>query len=177
MANHKIEMTEGCVSYCYLIDDKDFDNYSDESLMNMIKSLIEKLSIQKTVNYIIDVLDSWQCIENNNTIGTYKMSDKFATLWSYIAYCINVYYNVEKNVTDNSVIDGMNNYVSSLTEEDGKELKAYLTDIVINIVGEDRGWIEQFLQNLVRNDNDTKYESLGRCEECGDYIEKYTLKL
>lgn len=177
MANHKIEMTEGCVSYCYLIDDKDFDKYSDDSLMDIIRILIEKLSIQKTVDYIIDVLDSYQCIENGYTIDTYKMDDKFVTLWSYIVYCINVYYNIDKNVVDKAVIDDMNNYVLTLTEEDGKELKAYLTNIVMEIIGEDRGWIEQFLQNLVRNDCDTEYESLDRCEECGDYIEKYTLKL
>ena len=76
--------------------------------------------------------------------------------------------NITGCICDSLTIDGKETIDMSL--EDIKEAIKKLVDYT-----NDLGTLQSVIMEIVETEGD--YEDLGHCEECGDYISKYTLEI
>ena len=180
---YKLDFTEGCTAFSYLINDVEFVDFEDtKTLRLIINELIRRESNVKDLFYqIIEILGAVEIDPDNfeNSIEAYKFDE--AGLWYYVLdnlkeECFNDFKDWEE------MEEELNAFLDSLSEDSINKIKDYLISLVekvlFNDIYIDMGWIQQMLIELVKNSSDTIYTSSDRpCECCGDYIENYKLTL
>lgn len=180
---YKLDFTEGCTAFSYLINDVEFVDFEDtKTLRLIINELIRRETNVKDLFYqIIEILGAVEIDPDNfeDSIESYKFDE--AGLWYYVLdilkeECFNDFKDWEEREEE------LNTFLNSLSEDIINKIKEYLISLVEKVLFNDAyidmGWIQQMLIELVKNNSDTIYTSSDRpCECCGDYIENYKLTL
>lgn len=176
---YKLDFTEGCVCFSYLINNTEYVDFKDKKA---IQDIIDTLLLRSTnsrqvVNLIMSILETirWELGEDTS-------------LEKYRFDICGLFDPIVAEITDNSLSD-FSKYWSNetrikqalvlMSDDEFKQLKEYAVNLVnTEVFGlrDDPGWIQEILIELVKYDKDTIYEcSKEPCECCGDYIENYKL--
>ena len=165
---YKIEITEGCLSFEYLINGITFDNCTEATFREVLHSLIQQLDAKEIVNEIIDCID---VIHYGHDLSNYRFEVR--DLWEYVCYMINNYDDPVDEYSDK--VHEMDAIIDNLNDDEVTELRNYLLKFIEKEVLKDPGWIQQMLRDLVSTNPHSKYENFGVCNSCGDVVDKYTL--
>lgn len=151
----KLLLTEGCICDSLVIDDKDAIDYSNNELRNIIKKILEieegKFNLIKLLEEVIKIFDCDYTDEI--TVKTYKYG---------------LISTIEQNGTDIIVVEGKD--INDFTEDE-------IRDIIINIISDNNDianliWV---LRGFVQNFGEYKF--CYHCDECGDNVVEYKLKI
>lgn len=149
----KIILTEGCVCDSLTIDDKEVREYSNEELKEIIKKVLDKekskFNLIKLLGMIVEIFGEY------STDECLIKTAKYGTLTKQ---------------DDADVITVEERNINNFTEEEIRDI--ILTVINIEDDNADLIWaLRELIQNLGR------YKFCYHCDECGDNVVEYKLKI
>lgn len=149
----KIILTEGCVCDSLTIDDKEARDYSNKELVSIIKKVLDyeksKFNLIKLLGMIVEIFGEYSTDES--IIGT----DKYGTL-------------TQQDGTDIVTVGGRD--ANGFTEEE-------IRDIILTIIDsmDESADVLWALRGLIQNLGEYKF--CYHCDECGDNVAEYKLKI
>jgi hypothetical protein len=179
---YKLDFTEGCVCFSYLINNTEYVDFKDKKA---IQDIIDTLLLRSTnsrqvVNLIMSVLETirWELDEDTN-------------LEKYRFDICSLFDPIVAEIIDNSLLDFSKYWdnenkiklaLALMSDDEFEQIKKYAINLVntevLGLRANDSGWIQDILIELVKYDKDTIYECSSKpCECCGDYIENYKLTI
>lgn len=153
----KIILTEGCICDSLMIDDKEAREYSNDELKDIIKKILalekSKFNLTKLLGQVVEIFDD-EWYTDNIKVNTVKYG-----LIELESFDIDV-----PNITING------NNIIDFTEDE-------IRDAIINIVSSnnDNANLIWTLRGLIQNYG--KYKFCYHCDECGDNVVEYKLKI
>lgn len=170
----KFDFTEGCVSYSYLINGKEFVDIEDNDFLEQcVITLIKRARVGIMLESLLDLLDEEYYTKGN--IDVYQFEDN--NVWNLIEFMVTQSDTMEyKDYSKN--YDALMKY--QFTNELTEKLRDYTADIIHKLLfgdNADGGHIQAILIRLVESDIDTVTTNYGRCDDCGDSIYNYKLEI
>lgn len=153
----KIVLTEGCICDSLMIDDKGAREYSNDELKVIIKKILtlekSKFNLTKLLGQVVEIFDD-EWYTDNIKVNTVKYG-----LIELESFDIDV-----PNITING------NNIIDFTEDE-------IRDAIINIVSfdNDNANLIWTLRGLIQNYGEYKF--CYHCDECGDNVAEYKLKI
>ena len=148
----EIILTEGCICDSFVIDGKESSEYTSEELLSAIKKILYKESSKfNLINFLDEVIDIF-----SNYASFVGNSCKYGRF--LISFDEN--YDIIVN----------NKYIKDFNEDE-------IRDIIIEIInsGKNKDNLVWTLRGLVQIYG--KYKFCYHCDECGDNVVEYKLKI
>lgn len=146
-------LTEGCVCNSLTIDDKEARDYSNEELIDIIKKVLDKekskFNLIKLLGMIIEIFGE------NSTDKSIIKTDKYGTL-------------TEQDGTNVITVRGRD--INGLKEEEIRDMM--IVGISCREDNADLIWVLRGLVQILG-----RYKFCYHCDECGDNVVEYKLKI
>lgn len=148
----EIILTEGCICDSLVIDDKESSEYTSEELISVIRKILynesNKSNLINFLDLVIDIFcDYASFTEDSCKYGRFLIS-----------------------FDENEDIIVNNKYINNFNEDE-------IRDVIIEIInsGKNKANLVWTLIGLVKNYD--KYKFCYHCDECGDDVVEYKLKI